>query len=164
VSGPGVSGINPNRQSIGASGTRLIASRRLFLPSNFHLNTQPEFIPGNSHIREILCCFRPREILEPAGIRQIEDFSFLLARDCFHVSAGMRNAKQKAGRDDRHENFDASFQRSKLRSNTRLASSNSGCHKTSGVLFFRQSRILVSVFRAMCGHRLQAHVMPGTGW
>jgi hypothetical protein len=72
VSRPRVSGINPNRQSIGASGARLIPSWDLLLPSNFRLNAEPEFIPGNSHICEILCSFRPREILEPAGIRQIQ--------------------------------------------------------------------------------------------
>jgi len=42
--------------------------------------------------------------------------------------------------------------------------SNSGCHRISGERFFIQSRTFSSVFRAMCGHLLQAQVIPGTGW
>ena len=43
------------------------------------------------------------------------------------------------------------------------ARSNSGCQPISGPPVARQSRSFSSVFRDMCGHLLQAQVMPGTG-
>ena len=43
------------------------------------------------------------------------------------------------------------------------ARSNSGCQAISGRPVARQSRSFSSVLRAMCGHLLQAQVMPGTG-
>lgn len=58
---------------------------------------------------------------------------------------------------------------SRLLRRTSPALSKNGCQVISGWLLLRQLRTEVSVFRAMCGQRLQAHVspvdvmIPGTG-
>src|SRR5438132_8850575 len=96
VTGARVARVEPECDAIGATRPARISLRKLFLALHFHLDTQAGLVPGQAHVREVGPLVGGREVVQPAGIAQLEQAILLGVRNALDVGTRVSYADQEA--------------------------------------------------------------------
>src|SRR5688572_16252749 len=102
MTGPGVTGVDPQGQAVGRARTGRVAGDRLFFAANLRLHPETEFIPGQAYVGEVARFVEAGEVVDPTTLGKIEKLVALFQRHLLEVTTGMGDTKEKTRGNERH--------------------------------------------------------------